>query len=349
MLKQLVNEAHFTLNITTTGPVLVRSGHATLIGPDMTPVLTFREDQWQVYLPGSSLKGVLRSHVEKVARTLHPDPPVVCNPFWLLKDRATAQGGQLVCPDYAELSCSDKFERRTKAEFSLNGHTWQHNEETITSQIAYHDSCPICRLFGSTEFIGRVSINDAYLTAEMAPRPTETRDGVGIDRLTGGAYGGALFNLEAISSGVKFSTEIHLRNFEVWQLGMLLLAAQDMSDGLIKIGSGRSRGLGSVEGSVDQVTITHIGLLRDKPAQEVWGLGKFLAAQNDTSYGTEAGDILTLSQPVAEARRGIRQQTIFTEESLAELRDAAIGAFVDRLEAWQMPASMLFQHLNFQR
>ena len=78
MLKRLYNEARFTRSMLTTGPVLVRSGFPTLPGPDMTPVLTKRGDEWQVYLPGSSLKGVIRSHLEKICRTLRPEPPVVC-------------------------------------------------------------------------------------------------------------------------------------------------------------------------------------------------------------------------------------------------------------------------------
>ena len=45
MLKKLVNEAYFTLHITTTGPLLIRSGRANISGPDMTPVLTYRNGQ----------------------------------------------------------------------------------------------------------------------------------------------------------------------------------------------------------------------------------------------------------------------------------------------------------------
>lgn len=81
MLKQLVNEARFQLTITAEGPLLVKSGHPTLVGPDMTPVLTYRNGRSEVYLPGSSLKGVFRSHIEKVMRTLRPNPYVVCNPL----------------------------------------------------------------------------------------------------------------------------------------------------------------------------------------------------------------------------------------------------------------------------
>ena len=79
MLKRLVNECRFTLAIHTMGPVLVKSGHAAVSGPDITPVRTYRNGNTEVYLPGSSLKGVFRSHIEKVIRTLKDD--IVCNPF----------------------------------------------------------------------------------------------------------------------------------------------------------------------------------------------------------------------------------------------------------------------------
>ena len=79
MLKKIVNEAFCTLRITTTGPLLVKSGHASVSGPDMTPVLTFRNGKQEVFIPGSSLKGVFRSHIEKVVCSLKPR--VVCYPF----------------------------------------------------------------------------------------------------------------------------------------------------------------------------------------------------------------------------------------------------------------------------
>lgn len=306
MLKRLVNEAKFTLTITTTGPVLVRSGRATVIGPDMTPVLTFRNEKTQVYLPGSSLKGVVRSHLEKISRTIRYDPFVVCNPF-------------------TDTSCGNKLEKRKK---DLKK---QNREKEFTTEVAYKDSCPICRLFGSTEFTGRVSINDAYLTNDAQPRPTERRDGVGIDRLTSGSADKALFQFEAVSSGVEFQTDVYLRNFETWQLGMLLLVVEDMEEGLIRIGSGTSRGLGSVKGEVSEVTINHLGAEAPNPANEVWGLGKFL---NNESYGTQPNDLLALNNAPAPTRRGIRWQSTFRGDSLKELRTEAIDAFINRLQSW---------------
>ena len=91
MLKKLVNEAYFTLSITTTGPLLIRSGRATISGPDMTPVLAFRNGQQEIFLPGSSLKGVFRSHSEKVVCSLKQ--LVVCYPFFSNEDKEADLSG----------------------------------------------------------------------------------------------------------------------------------------------------------------------------------------------------------------------------------------------------------------
>jgi len=333
--------------------VLVRSGFPTLTGPDMTPVLTYRNGDWQVYLPGSSLKGVIRSHLEKICRTLRPDPPVVCDPFRKLKNLGRVERGELACPNYADVFCGDKFERRSKDKFTLeiDKSEWRHEKEKLTTEIAYGDSCPICRLFGSTEFIGRVSIGDAYLDSKQPiPRPTELRDGVGIDRLTGGAFGRALFNLETVSSNVLFRSTIHVRNFEDWQLGMLLTAAQDMADGLIRIGSGRSRGFGSVTAKVHEVAISYIGPQGGKPDNEVWGLGKFLARDGQPgSYRTFPDDLLAAPIAPAVAQKGIRHVESYKAEALAELTKVASGRFVKRITEWQTPDSMKFGALHYQR
>lgn len=323
MLKRLVNEARFTLRITTAGPLLVRSGHATLSGPDMTPVLTYRDGDWQVFLPGSSLKGVIRSHLEKVCRTLRPEEGVVCNPFHELPK--------------ADAFCGRKFQERKDA------------NSPVTSDVAYRDSCPICRVFGSTEFIGRVSINDAYLVDDRRARPTEARDGVGIDRLTGGSYGGALFELEVVSPQVSFDTDVYVRNFETWQLGMLLLVVQDMEDGLIRVGSGTSRGLGSVTGEVKELIVSYLGLLDGKPAEEIWGLGKLQSEDERRVYGTQMEDVLTVEPPPADMVNGIRRQATFQGESLVELRRQAVDAFIKRLQGWTVPEEMKLERLGQRR
>lgn len=327
MLKKLVNEARFKMTITANGPLLVKSGHPTLVGPDMTPVLTFRHGESQVYLPGSSLKGVFRSHVEKVIRTIRQNAVVVCNPF---------------LADGKEQNCGLGFtqlEKKRKAAKKVEASNGDEEAASLSTEFVYSKSCPACRLFGSTHFIGRVSIGDAYLVDESDPRPTETRDGVGIDRLTGGAADKAKFDLEVVSSGTAFSCDVLLRNFECWQLGALLLVLQDMNDGLVFVGSGKSRGLGAVRAEVsietpEQVqkfTLAHIGQTPERASNTIWGLGKFLG---DNSYGTWSDDLLQLEQAPAPITRSIRQLQNFSEAALAELQKEAIDAFLKRMESY---------------
>lgn len=38
---------------------------------------------------------------------------------------------------------------------------------------------------------------------------------------------------------------------------MMLLVVQDMADGLVRIGSGRSRGMGSVTAAIDSLTVSY--------------------------------------------------------------------------------------------
>ena len=341
MLKRLVNEGRFNLTIHTEGPVLVKSGHGTVSGPDMTPVRTYRNGKTEVYLPGSSLKGVFRSHIEKVIRTLNDG--VVCNPF--VKTQPKEKQNQLICPDYTEVFCGDKFEVRQRDQWRIDKAQWQRKKEDLSNKDVYRDSCPTCRLFGSTSFIGRVVVSDAYL-AEDSEEKIEQRDGVGIDRFTGGAADQAKFYLEVVSSDVVFETNIYMRNFEVWQLGMLMLIVQDLEDGLIRIGSGRSRGLGNVKGEISEVSVNYIGAVNGRPAEDVWGLGKFLG---DNSYGTNTNDQLTIQPPPNEETRGIRKTTNFRDDSLKGLTQASVQSFVEKIQSWDMPETMQFEHLQFQR
>lgn len=314
MLKRLVNEARFTVVIETTGPLLIKSGYATITGPDMTPVLTTRNGITQVYIPGSSLKGVFRSHIEKVIRTLRPNDVVVADPF-----------KQEAGPDQ---SCNAWFVQRRKQE-----------GEPLDNAKVYAASDPVARLFGSTFFIGRVSIGDAYLHGDTSNRlPTEQRDGVGIDRLTGGAAHGAKFELEVVTAGTVFQTQVLLRNFECWQLGALLLVVQDMEDELVRLGSGKSRGLGAVRGQVEQVDIHHldrVGATVERGAREIWGLGRYLCeTEEHTQYGTLADDRLTVEIVLTQEKKGIRAVQVYAGESLKALKQQAIQEFVRRMETF---------------
>lgn len=351
MLKKIVNEAFFTVRITTTGPLLIKSGRATLSEAQMAPVLTFRNERQEVFIPGSSLKGVFRSHIERTTSSLKAR--IICYPFTVEAEADREQRKR----DYRE-SCGAIFnELAEKGKDKMGEKRSQRLNER--KDIVYAASCPICRLFGSTSFIGRVAINDAYL-ADDTKELTELRDCVGIDRLTGGASHSAKFDLEVVSAGVAFETDIHLRNFELWQLGMLFVVLQDMKDELIPLGSGRSRGLGKVKAEiVQQDRPNHPGgvVIRTmnkenfpEPHNQLWGLGKWLddadnkalehdklldlSFPGDGGYGTWRDDFITLEVPLEYSPNGIRLQRVFKDTALTNLYAETINYFVRRMQDW---------------
>jgi CRISPR-associated RAMP protein (TIGR02581 family) len=318
MLKALVNEARLQLDITTMGPLLVKTGYATVIGADMAPVQTYRNGQEEVYLPGSSLKGVFRSHIEKVINSIQPQ--VACNP--LLKPNE--QGDRQLYRDF----CGSQFDDRDPP------------------HRVYTGSCPTCRLFGSTEYAGRLAVQDAYLPDGFTgtQKLIEHRDGVAIDRFTGGAASRAKFDLETVTAGTTFTTVLHLCNFEIWQLGLLFVIIQDMEDELICIGSGRSRGLGKVKASISEgeegshpggvvLGTTRMGQKRREPDNELWGLGRWLDKECGM-YGTEHNDLLTLPTDIKHTPHGIRNLRIFRDAALEDLREQSVEAFLTRMQNW---------------
>ncbi len=279
MHKQLLNEALITVFIQATGPILIKSGIEGSVDPaipDMNFVRTFHHQQGQIlYLPGSSLKGVIRSYCEKINRTAF----------------ARTVGERIIAytfeEDKPQLGCCDTFDDSKQARFSCSGimeaieqydpqDAPQKKEQTkqkikqlqesgyignldlstkkqFSSAEIYKYSCLACKLFGSTKLASRVAISDFYPTE---PYKAEARTNVAIDRILGSALPGALFNMEVLTKG-NFKGEIRLRNFELWQLGLLGLALRDLENERLRIGFAKSRGLGQVKAEVNSVTVSY--------------------------------------------------------------------------------------------
>ena len=270
MLKRLVNECRIMLRIEPVGPILIKAGAQTLAGPDMAFVRVWRNGGQQVYLPGSSLKGVLRSHAERIGRAVADRGQfLACDPF-------AKKGPDRFCGGCFQVRGGENVPERFQLDLV--------EVSDAVNQAVYADSCPICRLFGSTLFAGRLAVGDAYAVGN--PPGTQTRDGVGIDRFTGGAAGGAKFDLEVVTSGA-FETKIHIRNFELWQLGLLAFVLEDLKDGLIRIGAGKSRGLGEVIGTVTEVEVGYFERPRTSPQPggfAIRGMDNFVTEAVATAY-----------------------------------------------------------------
>ena len=160
MLRKWLCQADVNIEIEPVDPVLVKSGYTSLDGTDMAPVSTFLNGRRVYYFPGTSLKGVLRSHFERIARTLQSGS--VCIPYYDPKKNIRVP---------------------VEAEKESHGCSYRSSGENDVSSAAYADSCAACRLFGSLKFAGRFSIGDAYPLPDHEPI-VESRNGVGIDRFT---------------------------------------------------------------------------------------------------------------------------------------------------------------------
>ena len=247
MHRVVINEAVIKLKITPDGPVLIKAGEA-LSGiepdlPDMAFVRTYHGGRETVYLPGSSLKGVIRSHCERIVRTCVPpseDSPAACDPLF---DKLERGGPRIHPKENRVVSCCKWLQDR---------HRNAGGAETYTQ------SCFVCKLFGNTSLASHSSFNDAVpidgLADDDDPNLTEERNGVAIDRVYGSVAGGALFQFEVVTRGT-FGTDLLLRNFSCAHLGLIGLALRDLNDQRLLVGFGKSRGLGRVKAEVASVTL----------------------------------------------------------------------------------------------
>jgi len=236
MFKRFFNEFTLVFDLSPyEAPLLIKSGHESGADPtllDMNFVRTThpRTGKMTVFLPGSSLKGTLRSYCEKIARTVRPS------------------GGSNWCCDPFELDsgspnvfCGKRLERKKS-----------------TADI-YNGSCVACRIFGNTGMASHLTISDAYPLDDPQP---EQRDGVAIHRVFGTVAAGP-FNLEVITRGT-FRAKITLQNYQLWQIGLLAIVFRDLGQGLVPIGFGKSKGFGKMKIAYNQLEVSYPGQFSPK-------------------------------------------------------------------------------------
>ena len=242
MHKRIVNQVIIELTISPIGPLLIKASDqgADPTKPDMEFVETYHKEGRSVYLPGSSLKGAIRAHCERIVRTIggeQPDDEYVwtCNP---LKDKA---------PDSSDLSCSKRLENQNKT-------LKKEKKPELTGSQCYSSSCTACQLFGNMAIASRVRITDAY-PVDLDKVQREERNGVAIDRVYGSVAVGP-FNFEVLTAG-EFTTKITVKNFTTAQLALIALAIRDFDQQRVSIGFAKSRGLGQVNMKVNNVEIRY--------------------------------------------------------------------------------------------
>jgi CRISPR-associated RAMP protein (TIGR02581 family) len=182
--------------------------------PDL-PVV--RDGSGAPFIPGSSLKGVVRSYMESLVRGVSDS--VACD------------------PTNREKTCI------SREQFKELQQKYQKDEQQLA--LAVQDSsCLICSVFGSTVMSSHIAFSDA--AAHDWYGQFQVRNGVAINRDSGKAEDRALYDFEVVPSGTGFAFKVVLENGNDWMRGMVAAAINLVKAGSLTVGGSRSRGLGSV-------------------------------------------------------------------------------------------------------
>jgi CRISPR/Cas system CSM-associated protein Csm3 (group 7 of RAMP superfamily) len=227
--------AEFTL--AATGPFLTHDlTQAGRGGFDHAPVLAAYALREKPVLPGSSLRGVLRSQAERIARTLATLDAWVAG-----ADHDQRRSAFLArCPACNPLTAQTSDEGASCNSFIKT--LPKKDREKLEQAGAEDKLCLACRLFGSTWNGSRLRVEDAPFK-EGVKIEYKVLDFLAIDRFTGGGRDSAKFDALALWQP-QFSVRFFLDNPEPWELGWLALTLRDLQDGLVTVGFGRAKGFG---------------------------------------------------------------------------------------------------------
>ena len=208
------NRTIVTGELVALDPIHIGSSSKESLNPIELDSPVLKDAAGDPVIPGSSIKGVVRSQFERVMRSLFPDKSGSCGVF-----------GEENC-----LKPDDK--------------------KRFGPEQLYEKSCRTCRLFGGIAVAGKLHFKDAaYISQNGKGCQYEKRDGVGIDRDTGAAAGSAKFDFEIVPRGSRFRFTLIAENLDTEQkeqLGFViaLLKGSLIPGDYLAFGGKTTRGLG---------------------------------------------------------------------------------------------------------
>lgn len=293
MFAKQLNQIAIDVAIEPRGPLAIRSGRQ---GPDPSrPDLECVRTGWgggpSVYVPGSSLKGVMRSHAERLLRS---EDLAITPTFTKTGAFNQKSPGDAVYRGTCPLG-------RTFGTLHLKGH------------LAVSDHLP-----GAHEPEGS---DERRRQIELA-NAVEQRNGVAIDRLLGSVAGGALYDQEVVVAG-RFDGRIVLRNAQLYQLTLALMVLRDLDEGYTQLGSATSRGFGRVKAEIRQVVVE--SRRGRAPAGCLAGAGTVAGADDVETYGLYADDQIDLPAGLAPRPRLMWDRLTVPADRIDELAESLVA------------------------
>jgi CRISPR-associated protein Csm3 len=217
----LRNRYRITGRLKLETPLRISSGRAN----ETTDAPLIRLADGSPYIPGTSLRGALRSELERVI-------PAVGDAY-----------GLTACTLFTKESCGERFEAYRRHEENAG----EDLTEGEITQWAKKELCSVCRLFGCTVCASRLVIHDAVIKGADKGAAV-VRDGVGIDRDTGTAREGVKFDYEVLEchangnvlTGPLCMDVDNLTGQDRTLIGVILALLRDG----IQVGGKRAGGLG---------------------------------------------------------------------------------------------------------
>lgn len=225
MFDRFVNRYTFTGDIRTKTALHI-GANQDVLAPRAVDNGFIKDVNGDPFIPGSSLKGVMRSFLERVLR--NDENSNVCSV------------DNICLKDFSLLSKKVKI---LKEAFP--------NAEEVSDEMAskyvYDHICAVCRIFGGANNAAKLMIRDARLKEGSVFAGFEIRNGVTIDRDTNTAARGKLFEVEVVPADTVFSFKAVGENLTDEEYKDVLVMLKSMQEGFIDIGGMTTRGCGSIE------------------------------------------------------------------------------------------------------
>lgn len=184
----------------------------------------YRNSQGLPIIPGSSLKGAMRSFLERylaseLGKTVFP-------------------GGNICTPEKPCIGENIPEEEKPKNDKEWGEYLFDKEKGKL---------CVICRLFGTKESSAKLYIRDARVLEETFDNAYEIRSGNSIDRDLGISTGGFKYEVELVPEGTRFSFKMILENIDKAEENCVKLLMRALENSMIPIGGMKTRGLGEMQ------------------------------------------------------------------------------------------------------
>ena len=216
-------------------PICIGAG-----GNDFKPTATdnpiIRDEKGNPFIPGTSLKGVIRLFIERILSADIIEGLTSCN---ILIDKK--QKNCICNEDIQNIKKDPEKYAKDKGYTDLDSS----DKEKMISMLIYMGQCDVCKIFGGHGFGSKIKINDAKLIGDKAI--IQRRDGVAIDRETLTALDGHKYDFECVAPGTRFNFSMTVDNLDDKHKKLLKVIINVLKNSEISVGGKTSVGLGNIK------------------------------------------------------------------------------------------------------